>query len=152
MHVDVGCCGAPAAVWQQLHTRGNYGSGDHLSLSTRPGDVVGSLLDQYGPRMAKIALLYRRCVHGDAGQCLFAHALLSSQLSVAAVWHASERLLAAVERRCRPCMTTDRAEVLRRMLVRAMLSYTVRYRTAHIDASKPTLGCQRRMLMFELLD
>jgi hypothetical protein len=84
--------------------------------------------------------------------CSRMHALLSSQLSVAAVWHASERLLAAVERRCRPCMTTDRAEVLRRMLVRAMLSYTVRYRTAHIDASKPTLGCQRRMLMFELLD
>ena len=49
-------------------------------------------------------------------------------------------------------MTMDRAEVLRRMHVRAMPRYTVRYRTPHIDASKLTSGCQRRVLMFKLYD
>jgi hypothetical protein len=38
------------------------------------------------------------------------------------------------------------------MHVRAMPRYTVQYRTPHMHASKPTSGCQRCRLMFEMHD
>ena len=59
-----GCC--LAAQWD---TNGKDASGHLLSPSTWLEDVVGMLLDPYCPHGAKLALLYRRCAHGDAGQC-----------------------------------------------------------------------------------
>jgi hypothetical protein len=48
--------------------------------------------------------------------------------------------------------SADRGGGLRRMHVRAMPRYTVRYRTPHIHALKPTSGCQRCRSMFEMHD
>ena len=69
VHVSVGFCGAPDAVWQRWDINGKDPSGDLLSPSTWPEDVLGMLLDPFGPHGAKVALPYRRCAHGDAGQC-----------------------------------------------------------------------------------
>ena len=69
MHVGVGCFGALGAVWQRWDTNGKDTCGHLLSPSTWLEDVVGMLLDSPCPHGAKVALLYRRCADGDAGQC-----------------------------------------------------------------------------------
>ena len=75
MHLDVGCFGALGAVGQQWDTHGMDASGDLLSPPTWAGDVVGSLLDQYGPRGDKsrcydVAVLMEMVVQSQAASAL----------------------------------------------------------------------------------
>ena len=69
MHVSIGFCGAPDAVWQRWDTDGKDASGDLLWPSTWLRDVVDMLLDPMSHHGGKGSLLHRHCALGDAGQC-----------------------------------------------------------------------------------